>query len=187
VDVSDAALISRSRCGDLAAFDALMARYQGLVFTVAPACVRDRDDALDITQNTFLKAFKRLDLLRDDASFRPWIARIARHEGITWARRNRHAHESMGLANPDEIQLADAAPSPEARMLSDERHRRLEERLSRLNRRHRLAMSLRYVEGMSVADIATVLHCSAGTVKSMLFRSLRRLRHELTEATRQVP
>jgi RNA polymerase sigma-70 factor (ECF subfamily) len=187
VDVSDADLISRSRSGDLTAFDALMGRYQGLVFTVARACVRDRDAALDVSQNTFLKAFKRLDSLRDEASFRPWIARIARHEGIIWARRNRHQCECMGFVDPDEMGLADAAPSPEAQMLSDERGSRLAEQLGRLNRRYRLTMSLRYVEGMSIAEIAAVLRCSEGMVKNMLFRSVRKLRHELTEGTRQVP
>ncbi len=187
MDVSDADLISRSRSGDLTAFDALMARYQGLVFTVARVCVRDRDAALDISQNTFLKAFERLESLRDKASFRPWIGRIARHEAITWARRNRHRRQSMGFVDPDETVLADAAPSQEAQMLSDERDSRLAEQLRRLNRRYRLTMSLRYVEGMSIAEIAAVLRCSEGMVKNILFRSVRKLRHELTEGTRQVP
>lgn len=183
VDVSDAALIQRSRSGDLTAFDALMTRYQGLVFTVAYACARDRDDALDISQNAFMKAFEHLDSLRDEASFRSWIARIARREGIDWARRNRHRRQ---FVDPEEVHLPDAAPSQEARLLSDECGRRLAARLDRLNRRYRVTVSLRYVEGMSIAEIAAVLRCSEAMVKNMLFRSLRRLRQELTEA-RQVP
>ena len=187
MDVSDADLILRSRSGDLTAFDALMARYQGLVFTVARACVRERDAALDISQNTFLKAFERLDSLRDKASFRPWIARIARHEAITWARRNRRRRECLGSIDPDDVGLADTALSQEAQLLSDERDNRLAELLDRLNRRYRLTMSLRYVEGMSVAEIAAVLRCSEGMVKNMLFRSVRKLRRELAEGTRQMP
>src|SRR6185503_5661817 len=140
-----------------------MARYQGLVFTVARACARDRDDALDISQNAFMKAFERLDSLRDEARFRSWIARIARHEGISWGRRNRHRRQ---FVDPENAHLPDAAPSQEARLLSDERHSRLAERLARLNRRYRLTVSLRYVEGMSIAEIAAVLGCSEGMVKN---------------------
>jgi len=183
VDDSDADLIARSRSGDLTAFDALMARYQGLVFTVARACAQDRDDALDISQNAFMKAFQRLDSLRNDAKFRSWIARIARREGISWGRRNRQLRQ---FVDPEDMQLPDAAPSQEARLLSDERHSRLAARLSRLNRRYRLTVSLRYVEGMSIAEIAVVLGCSEGMVKNILFRSIRRLRQELREA-RRVP
>ena len=85
MDASDDALIERSLAGDLGAFDELMARYQGLVFKVAMTCARDRDEALDISQNAFLKAYERLASLRDAGSFKYWVARIAHREGINWA------------------------------------------------------------------------------------------------------
>ena len=176
VDAPDAILIQRSRSGDLAAFDALMARYQGLVFTVAFSCVRNRDEALDISQNAFLRAYERLGSLRDEGRFRFWIARIAQREGINWVRRHRRHGETVDAAA---LQIPDSAPSQEARLLAGEGQARLMDRLGCLNRRYRLAVSLRYVEGMSTTQIAAVLRCSEGVVKNILFRSVRRLRQEL--------
>src|SRR5687768_10022264 len=89
VDVSDSALIGDSLSGKLDAFDALMARYQGLVFKIAMTCVRDRDVASDIAQDVFLKAYQRLATLRKSANFRAWIARIAYHESLNWLKKHR--------------------------------------------------------------------------------------------------
>ena len=183
MNASDDALIDRSLAGDLAAFDELMARYQGLVFKVAMTCARDRDEALDISQNAFLKAYERLGSLRSGGSFRYWVARIAHREGINWALRRRRHGESLDEADIE--QRSDAAPSQEMRLLSRESETLVSQRLCRLNRRYRLAVSLRYFEDMSIAEIAAILRCSEGMVKNMLFRSLRRLRQELMEA-RQV-
>ena len=183
MEASDSVLIQRSLSGEPGAFDALMARYQGLVFTVAMTCTRDRDEALDICQNAFLKGYERLGSLRDGERFKYWIARIAHREGITWARRNRRRGEPIDQA---EIEgWPDAAPSQEAQFLKHESGTALSERLGQLNRRYRLAVSLRYFEGMSIAEVAAILRCTEGVVKSMLFRSLRRLRREMME-TRQV-
>jgi RNA polymerase sigma-70 factor (ECF subfamily) len=183
VEASDSALIQRSLSGDIGAFDALMSRYQGLVFKVALTCTRNRDDALDICQNAFLKGYERLGSLRDGDRFKYWIARIAHREGINWARRNRRRGEPI---EQEQIEAwPDAAPSQETRLLAHESGTDLSERLGRLNRRYRLAVSLRYFEGMSIAEVAAVLRCTEGVVKSMLFRSIRRLRQEMTEA-RQV-
>jgi RNA polymerase sigma factor (sigma-70 family) len=182
VEATDTVLIERSRSGDLSAFDALMARYQGLVFQVAMTCTRDRSEALDICQNAFLKGYERLASLRDGSRFRYWIARIAHREGINWARRQRRSGHAVDLVEIED--RPDAAPGPERRLLADESRETLTERLGRLNPRHRLAVSLRYFEGMSIAEIASVLRCSEGVVKLTLFRSLRRLRQELE--TRQV-
>jgi RNA polymerase sigma-70 factor, ECF subfamily len=182
VEASDPVLIERSLNGDLGAFDALMARYQGLVFTVAMTCTRNRDEALDVCQNAFLKAYERLGTLRDRDRFKPWIAQIAHHEGINWVRRHRRVEPL------DELELdawPDGAPDQESRMLADESGAGLSACLGRLNQRYRTAVSLRYFEGMSIAEVAAILRCSEGVVKNMLFRSLRRLKQELME-TRQV-
>jgi len=183
VDATDATLIQRSLAGDTSAFDALMSRYQGLVFTVARNCTRDREEALDVCQDAVLKAFRRLGSLREGASFKYWIARIAHNEGINWVRRNRRRAEAVDAEGLERRPAA--APSQEAQLLSAETGSHLAATLGRLNRRYRLAMSLRYVEGLSIAEIAAVLRCSEGVVKSMLFRSVRRLRQELAES-RQV-
>lgn len=177
MEPSDAVLIERSLAGELDAFDALMARYQALVFKVAMTCARDRDEALDISQNAFLKAYEQLGSLRTGASFKSWVARIAYHESVNWARRHKRRGESFESPEVDRVQ--EPSPGPDTVLLTGERSHLLADRLGRLNPRYRLVVALRYFEELSTAEIAAILRCSEGLVKNMLFRSLRRLRQEL--------
>jgi RNA polymerase sigma-70 factor (ECF subfamily) len=177
VEPSDAALIAASAGGQLDAFDRLMTRYERLVFRIAMTCTRNREAALDVSQDTFLKAYQRLGSLRNGDTFKGWIARIAYRESVNWLRAHRR---DAGMLDVDQAAVVpDAAPSPEAAALAGEHGARIAEHLQALNPRHRLALTLRYFEGLSGAEIGAALGCSEAVVKSMLFRSLRRLREEL--------
>ena len=178
---SDSVLIERSLAGELGAFDDLMARYQGLVFHIAITYAREREAARDISQDAFLKAYERLSSLRTGASFKPWIAQIAYHESLNWVRRNRRGPHLLDL--PEADHLATSAPSQEDGLLTRESGALMSHRLSRLNPRYRMVVTLRYFEELSIAEIAGVLRCSEGLVKNMLFRSLRQLRTQLLEPT----
>src|SRR5262249_32843555 len=109
-------------------------------------------------------------------TFKGWIARIAYREAINWLRA--HRHDSGALDVDDVPEMTAGGPSPEAALLASEDGAWLAAQLAALNPRHRLALTLRYVDGLSGREIGTVLGCSEAVVKSMLFRSLRRLRQK---------
>ena len=159
-----------------------MARYERLVFKVALTYSRDGDSAADITQNVFLKAFQNLAALRGDEKLKGWLVRIAYNESMNWLRKHRHRGKE------DEIDdfhfLPDGAASQEERLLREETGQFLLRRLRRLNPKHRLAVTLRYFEGMPIAEIARCLRCSEPLVKNILFRSLQRMKQGLPVRSR---
>ena len=174
----DRQLVEAILDGDMSAFDALMQRYERLVYRVAFSFSHERETALDVTQNVFLKVFRKLGSFRLEASFKTWLLRIAYNESINWARSQRRHVEGRQDLEPIEISLS-SAPVQENALLDRERWRIVLDRIDRLNPRYRLALFLRYFNGLSVREVAEVLDCTEGVAKNVLFRSVRRLREEL--------
>ena len=175
VAASDHSLVSAAVAGQLDAFDELMRRYERLVFKAAYGFGRNRENALDITQQVFLKAYRGLKSFREDADLKTWLLRITYHEGINWTReRGRSTDRNEPLV--DDIPLAG---DQEQRLLADEREKLLASAMAKLNQRHRTAIELRYRQGLPISEIATVLQCSEGVAKNMLFRGVRTLRQAL--------
>lgn len=174
----DRPLVDAILAGDVGAFDELMQRYERLIYRVAFSFVREREAALDVTQNVFLKVFRNLGSFRREARFKTWILRIAYNESINWMRSQRRHLEGRQELEPIDIPATDD-PGQERVLLDKERWRRLLGRIDRLNPRYRLALFLRYFQGLSVREVAEVLDCTEGVAKNVLFRSVRRLRHEL--------
>ena len=173
VEHSDLALIEETRAGSNAAFDMLMGRYERLVYKVSYGYTGNQEDSLDITQNVFIKVYQKLDSFRGTGSFKSWLLRITRNEGVDWTRR--HAKDK------DQEELIPAKhPTYKARQVDDVARREHREVLMKsvagLNPRQREAVVLRYFEGMSIREISTVLGCSEGTTKSHLFRGINKLR-----------
>lgn len=179
LDFSDARLVDEARSGSGVAFAQLMRRYQRLVYRVAYGFTGDGESAMDITQDTFLKVHSRLDGWRREGDLKNWIARIAANEALNW-NRSRRRHPTTEL-DEDLFLLPEVSPQEE---LLHERETRdaLHRSLSSLNPRHRLAVVLRYFQGMSAREISGVLECSEGTTRNILFRSLRRLRSVMAES-----
>jgi RNA polymerase sigma-70 factor (ECF subfamily) len=173
----DQQLISETINGSVDAFDLLMQRYEKLVYRVAYGFGKTRDNALDITQNVFLKTYENLRLIRQESSFKGWLMRIVYNEGINWTRKNRFSAESDIIDS--ETEPVDLSPTQEDEMLAREHRSQLIRSLFALNTKHRLAVVLRYFEDQSIAEIAAIIGCSEGVVKNMLFRSLRRLKQNL--------
>jgi len=172
---SDEELIAATVGGDLEAYDDLMRRYERLVFKVAYGLTVNRDAALDVVQAVFLKAFRSLRSFDGRASFKTWLVRITLNEGQDWRRRfsRRDAkHDPLDLA----AAAADPEASPELAAVRAQDRERLHRGLAALNTRQRLAVSLRYFQGLPVRDIAVTLGCSDVSARNLLFRSLRRLR-----------
>ena len=175
---SDEELVGEIRSGSSVAFERLMRRYERLVYRVAYGFTGDGDSAMDVTQETFLKVHGRLRSWRGEGALKNWIARIAANEAMNWKRSTRH-HSTCEL---DEDLFLQPDPLQEEALEAREAHQSLHRSLSSLNPRHRLAVVLRYFEGMSTREISAAIECSEGTARNILFRSLRKLRSSLTES-----
>ncbi|HKQ62471.1 MAG TPA: sigma-70 family RNA polymerase sigma factor [Candidatus Polarisedimenticolaceae bacterium] len=175
VDPEGAMLVREILSGSTTAFEALMRRYRRLVYRIAFGLTHDVDTAMEITQETFLKVHERLRDWRGDGDVKNWIARIAANEALNFKRsvRRREAGELL-LAG-----TATAEPSQHAALVRRENEQALHRSLDALPPRQRLAVVLRYFQGMSAREIGALLDCSEETARNTLLRSLRRLRHVL--------
>jgi len=178
---SDGELVAAARAGEPAAFDALMRRYERLVYRLAVGFAPAHEDALDLTQEVFLKAFRALDGFRAEASFKTWLLRIAHHEGLN-ARRTRSRKppgEELPEGAAEPAQLADQ----EERMVAADRRGALARALGDLHDRYRTPIVLRYRHGLPIREIAEVLETTEAMTKNLLFRGVRQLRRALVEAS----
>jgi len=180
---TDQQLVTEIRAGSSVAFEQLMARYRRLVYRVAYGFTRNAESAMDVTQDTFLKVHERLESWRHEGELKNWIARIAANEGMN----RRRSSQLQPTCELDEDVLLQPDPSQEEELRDRESRDALHRSLSSLSPRQRLAVVLRYFEGMSTREIAATLECSEGTARNILFRSLRRLRSILAESEEVLP
>jgi RNA polymerase sigma-70 factor, ECF subfamily len=177
---ADRELVARAQRGDAAAYEELVRRHQGIALRAAYLFAGDASDAQEAAQDAFVKAYRALGRFRTAEPFRPWLLRIVANE----ARNRRRAagrRQAMALRAAADAAPGDAAPSPEAALVSAERRAELLAALYRLGDDHRLALSCRYLLELSEAETAAALGVRRGTVKSRLARALERLRAELPE------
>jgi RNA polymerase sigma-70 factor (ECF subfamily) len=185
VITDDSNLVRRARGGDLAAFSELVERHRAVVYRVAARMVGS-DDAEDVTQEAFLRAFHRLDRFRGDAPFLSWLLRIAHNAALdTLGRRQRDPRPSEELQDDDQpegtpVHASTAARTPADALEASERRSRLERKLERLRPAHRAVLVLRDLEGMPYDEIADVTETPLGSVKARLHRA----RAELIEILR---
>ncbi|MDQ1560332.1 MAG: polymerase sigma-70 factor, subfamily [Pyrinomonadaceae bacterium] len=181
--------IDRLRAGDAAAFERLVAERSGDIYALLYRLTEDPEEARDLTQETFLQAFRSIAHFRGDADLRTWLYRIAvnqaRNRWRWWRRRRRGSTVSLDATDEThELPLAtrlvdEHAPDPEARTLSHEREEILLAAVRQLARPYREAVVLRDVEGLSYEEVAAALDISVGTVKSRLSRGRTELRRKL--------
>ena len=179
----DRALVERAARGDRESFDALVRRHQDRIFNVAYQIVRNRDDALDVAQEAFAKAFISLSGFKGEASFTTWMHRIVVNLGIDCLRRRRRGEPITyddRLAVPEETESGPAAPdNPEAALETRQVQSLLARGIQALPPAHRAVLVLREIEGMSYEEIAHAVGCSLGTVMSRLFYARRKLQKAL--------
>ncbi len=174
----DETLIARTLEGDLSAFEGIVARHRAVVFRVAARIVGP-DDADDVSQDTFLRAFHRLEQYRGSATFRTWLLQITQNtalNALAWARRRPSAPADEAPEPPDR----DPHRQPVSELERRERRRRLELKLDALRPEYRSLLVLRDLEGLSYDEIAGVLDMPLGSVKGRLHRA----RTELIELLR---
>jgi RNA polymerase sigma-70 factor (ECF subfamily) len=174
----DEILIQRSLEGELAAFELLVERHRATVLRVAARIV-GRDEAEDVSQDAFLRAFHRLDQYRGTATFRTWLLQITQNtalNALAWTRRR----PAEPAGDPPEASDRDPVRQPVTELERRERQERLELKLARLRPEYRSLLVLRDLEGLSYGEIADVLEMPLGSVKGRLHRA----RSELIELLR---
>jgi RNA polymerase sigma-70 factor (ECF subfamily) len=181
--------IERLRAGEAAAFDRLVNERSADIYALLYRLTEDPEEARDLTQETFLQAFRSIAHFRGDADLRTWLYRIAvnqaRNRWRWWRRRRRNVTVSLDATDEaHELPLAtrlvdEQADDPEARTLAHEREEILMAAVRALARPYREAVVLRDVEGLSYEEVAAALDISVGTVKSRLSRGRTELRRKL--------
>lgn len=167
-DLDDNQCAALAQGGEGKAFSALVARYQDRIYRFLLRLTRSPDDALELTQDTFLRAHQALDRWRPDALFKTWLFRIARNSAFDRLRRDKLVEF---VALEDDVEIPDSAAGPEAILETAQRVRQLEAALQALPAAHREILLLREIEQMSYDEIALVLGLNAGTVKSRIARA----------------
>ncbi|HJQ34722.1 MAG TPA: sigma-70 family RNA polymerase sigma factor [Pyrinomonadaceae bacterium] len=191
VPTAEEQFLERLRGGEAAAFNRLVEERHGDIYALLYRLTEDPEEARDLTQETFLQAFRHLSSFRGDADLKTWLYRIAvnqaRNRWRWWKRRRRDrtlsldAPVSEGQDAPLSAGLAsDTAEDPERQTLARERERALHAALRTLSRPYREVIVLRDIEGLSYEEVALALDLNVGTVKSRLSRGRDELRRRLS-------
>jgi len=182
--------VDRLRAGDREAFDQLVTRYTPDIYGFLCRMTRDPEEASDITQDTFLRAFKAISRFRGDSSVKTWLFRIAinqsRNRFRWWKRRKRDATVSLdAISGSAERPLTEVLPSdartPEEDAIRREQGRAIVEAISELPEHYRETIVLCDVQGFQYDEIASILGINLGTVKSRISRGREELRKRLKD------
>ena len=182
----DVALVERVRAGDVSAYDELVRKYERQIFRIAQRITQNREDAEDVTQDTFVKGYEKLDQFQGNSKFYTWLVRIAVNESLMRLRKRRTG--KMVSIDEDVVteegsvprDLADWAPDPEQNYSQAELHTILEKTIKGLPPGFRVVFELRDVQGLSTEETAEALDLSVPAVKSRLLRARLQLRERLT-------
>jgi RNA polymerase sigma-70 factor, ECF subfamily len=176
-DGDEAELIERATKGDSQAFAVLVERYQRRVVGVALAVVHNQDDALELAQETFVRAYQNLAKFESRSSFSTWLYRIAANLAIDfWRREGRHVVLQGEDAENEMRRIPSEIGDSFKTTTRSELSARLSKALEELTPEHRAVILLREVEGLSYDEISEVLQCPRGTVMSRLHYARNRLR-----------
>lgn len=174
----DRELVYAARAGEVRAFDALFYRYRDGVYRLALAITKDAAAADEIVVDTFTRAHRAMERLEPDDSLRPWLYRVAIN--LSYNRRPPKNVSFSGLEDAAEtLPAGEASSPPEQAELSELRHAVIA-CVDSLGPKHRTVVVLHYLNGLNLAEIAQIVDCPVGTVKSRLHYALRRLRAHLS-------
>jgi RNA polymerase sigma-70 factor (ECF subfamily) len=169
-EVEDRDLILRARCGKVEAYNLLISRWEKRVFNYVLRLVGNREDALDLTQDVFLKAYQNLGKLEDLARFAPWLYRIAHNEAYSLLRKVRPEGD---------LNYEPRSSEPGVRMFPIELSLAVEKALKGLSDDQREAVVLKVYQGFKFEEMAEILSCPVSTVKSRLYTALDLLKDAL--------
>src|SRR6266446_6810685 len=181
---SDEALVAATKLGDTLAFEELVLRHKQRVFAVAQRITNNREDAEDVAQESFHKAFLHLDAFQEKSRFSTWLTRIAMNEAFMLLRRRRGFLEVLPESPDDGVEsgsdaFVDRNPNPEESCWRHERTELLTEAINRLSPKIRRTILLRDIEERSAQETARILGTSISAVKARVFQGRRKLRRTL--------
>ena len=181
---SDRLLVKRARDGDKMAFDALVRKYQHKIAQLVGRYVHDPSEALDVTQETFIKAYRALPSFRGDSAFYTWLYRIAINTAKNWlvAQGRRPPAHDLDAQDAEQYEGDSGLKeygTPEHMVLRDEIWRTIADAIEQLPEELRVAITLRELEGMSYDEIAQAMGCPIGTVRSRIFRAREAIENRL--------
>ncbi len=179
-EVSEKKIIEKVLGGDANAFEELVLKYEKTVYNLALRMVGDRDDAFDMTQEAFIKAYGSLSSFRGDSKFSVWIYRIATNVCLDFLRsKSRKQQVSLTVSDDDDedaqLDIPDPKADPEQQLIKKISMQSVEEGLKTLPDKQRQILVMRELGGMSYAEIGKALSLEEGTVKSRIFRARKRL------------
>ncbi len=193
-DVSELDLVKKCQAGDTEAFDELVTRYRSRVFGMIYNMVHSEQDAWDLAQDSFVKAWKSIARFRGQSSFYTWIYRIVMNVTIDWLRKKQV--KSGGTEFDDAIQLTQIDPAsktspktealPHKTMERGEIRDRIEKAIAQLSPEHRAVILMKEIDDMQYHEIAETLGCSIGTVMSRLFYARKKLQDLLRDVYENV-
>ena len=169
-------------------FDEIVRRHQRRVYRFLFMMLRDADEANNLTQECFLRAYQSLTTFRGESSLETWLLRIAANLVRDNARNRKRSFwkRLLGLGNEDQSAAARVVsphPSPEQRLLANEEVQAIWRAVDELSEQQRAVFLMRFVEGMELSEIAEALGLRVGSVKSHLFRALQSVRERLREVS----
>ena len=185
--VDESVLVKRARKGDLDAYDQLVQRYQERIYATIYHMTSNHEDANDLAQEAFIKGFQALKSFKGGSSFYTWVYRIAVNKTINFLKQRKNRSQ-MSLNDldfnaehdPDLVALiSDKTPRREAALT--ELQEKLNEAMQKLSEPHRLVVTLHDVQGLSHEEIATIMGCNIGTVRSRLFYARQQLQGFLAD------
>jgi RNA polymerase sigma-70 factor (ECF subfamily) len=183
---SDLEVVRRVQNGDVAAFDQLVLKYRGRVYSVVYNLTSNREDAADLTQDAFIKSFQSINRFQGQSSFFTWLYRIAVNSTLTHLRKNRlRTFFSFEKINEDDKVSAEVIAAltddtgADHETFARELQEKLNEAMQKLSIRHRTVITLFEIDGLGHQEIAEIMNCSVGTVRSRLHYAKQLLQAEL--------
>ncbi len=174
---SEEDLVAASRNGDRAAFSRLVRMHQERVYWVVRRMVGDHDDALDLAQEVFIRAYEKLDRFRGDARFFTWLYRIAMNMTLNHLRRAK-LRSFLPLADHGDA-VEEHDPGPAEQLESEQLRELITDAIETLPEKQRAVFVLRYFEELPYEEISTILHTSTGGLKANYHHAVRKIEHHV--------
>jgi len=184
---ADLALVRRAKKGDYRAFDLLVLKYQSRIVSIAFKFVKEIQLAEDISQEAFIKAYRSIDSFREESAFYTWLYRItantAKNYLVSKGRRKESSISEISISENEDFYELPTNDSPEQILMAQSLKDTIYDALSNLPEDTRTALSLREFEGLNYEEIAEIMNCPVGTVRSRIFRGREALENLISPIT----
>lgn len=185
--VPDAVLVARAKRGDLDAYDELVRRYQERIYSAMYHMTSNHEDASDLTQESFIKAYRALKSFKGDSSFFTWLYRIAVNKAINFLKQRKQVREmslddiDLNAEHDPDILALISEKTPRRQAALSELQVRLNEAMQKLSEPHRLVVTLHDIQGLPHEEIGRIMNCNVATVRTRLFYARQQLQAYLSD------